>query len=267
VHGDPARLLQIVDNLLSNACKYTPAGGRIEVVTSHTGERCEVRVTDTGVGLTPEMIPQMFSLFGQVHRSLSATRGGLGIGLTVVRRLVELHDGTIDVHSPGLGAGSTFVVGLPLASPPAGARPGAAPGDAAASAATRLGVLVVDDNVDAAEMLASVLELSGFEVRTAHDANGALAQCAAWRPDAAVLDIGLPGLSGNELARRLRQKPWGRELVLVAVTGWGQDDDRSRTAEAGFDLHLVKPVDPQYVREVIDRFASQRAPGMPPPSA
>ena len=266
VHGDPARLLQIVDNLLSNACKYTPNGGRIVVATSEAGDRCQVQVTDNGVGLTPDMIPQMFALFGQVHRSLSAARSGLGIGLTVVRRLVELHDGTIDVHSEGLGAGSTFIVQFPLAAPPsAGLR--AAPEPALAKAAARLNVLVVDDNVDAAEMLASVLQLSGYEVRTAHTAQAALASVAEWRPDAAVLDIGLPDTSGNDLARLLRNHPWGHDMLLVAVTGWGQDEDRARTSEAGFDAHLVKPVDPQQVRDVIERFAKQRSEGVPPARA
>ena len=262
VHGDPARLLQIADNLLSNACKYTPNGGRIVVATAGTEDRCEVRVTDNGVGLTAGMIPQIFSLFGQVHRSLGSTDGGLGIGLTVVRRLVELHDGTIDVHSEGLGAGSAFIVHLPRANPPA-AEFSAAARPAQFEPATRLNVLVVDDNVDAAEMLARVLQMFGFQVRTAHSAQAALALVAEWFPDVAVLDIGLPDVSGNELARQLRKQARGHDLVLLAVTGWGQDEDRKRTSDAGFDAHLVKPVDPQQLRDVIETFVARRKGGMP----
>ena len=257
VHGDPARLLQIMDNLLSNACKYTPQGGSIVVATSQAGDRCLVRVTDSGVGLTPDMIPKMFSLFGQAHRSPGAAQGGLGIGLTVVRRVVDLHGGTIDVHSAGLGAGSSFVVQLPLAAAP-GAERRAAVEPARVKPSRRLSVLVVDDNVDAADMLACVLQLSGYEVRTAHTAAAALAVVAEWRPDVAILDIGLPDTSGNDLARSLRSRPSGGDLLLLAVTGWGQAEDRDRTAKAGFDAHLVKPVDPQEVIRVIEAFAEAR---------
>jgi signal transduction histidine kinase/CheY-like chemotaxis protein len=254
LQGDPVRLLQIMDNLLSNAYRYTPAGGRIVVATAAADDWCEVRVTDNGIELAPEMVPRLFSLFGQVHPAAVGSRGGMGIGLAVVRRLVDLHSGTIDVHSDGLGAGSTFVVRLPLA-PASGAATPAMPRSAASAAAAVCRVLVVDDNVDGAETLAAALRLSGFEVRTAHTVQSALALVSGWCPRVAVLDIGLPDGSGNELARRLREQPWGHGLGLVAITGWGQDEDRARTSAAGFDAHLVKPVDPEQVRALVDRLA------------
>ncbi len=254
VDGDPARLLQILDNLLSNACKYTPNGGRIVVTTTEAEGRCILRVTDNGTGLTPDMVPKMFALFGQVHRSLGNDRGGLGIGLTVVRRLVELHNGTIDVQSEGLGAGSTFIVQLPLVASPTAAQP-AGLDSLRMEPTTGINILVVDDNVDAAEMAACVLQLAGFEVKTAHTADAGFACAIEWRPDVAILDIGLPDGSGNDLARRLRSQEWGATMLLVAVTGWGQAGDRDRTSRAGFDAHLVKPVDVQEMIDVIKPFA------------
>jgi signal transduction histidine kinase/ActR/RegA family two-component response regulator len=260
VSGDAVRLVQVMDNLLTNACKYTPPGGRITVAAAAAHGYAEVRVTDTGVGLTPEMVPKIFELFAQANRSPGRGSDGLGIGLTVVSRLVELHGGTIEVQSAGLDAGSTFIVRLPLVVPPA-RTPAVEPVGALSLADRPLEILVVDDNVDAANSLARILELAGHRVQTAQSAEAALALVVGWQPDVAVLDIGLPGASGNELARELRARQWGSELLLVAVTGWGDESERVKTTEAGFDAHLVKPIDPNAVLSAVARFGERRAPG------
>jgi PAS domain S-box-containing protein len=255
VHGDPARLLQIVDNLLSNACKYTEDGGRIIVRARRDGERCTIDVTDTGVGIAPEKAVAVFTMFGQVNPTLQAAKGGLGIGLAVVRRLVELHGGSITVRSDGLGKGATFTVTLPRLEhvdplTNAGAWPGADSHELA-----RLTVLVVDDNVDAADTLAMVLGIAGMRTVTAHSAARAIAQAEAVRPDVVLLDLGLPDGSGIDVARRIRAAAWGRNVLLVAITGWGRTEDRARTAEAGFDTHIVKPVDANQVIALLTGFA------------
>lgn len=233
---DPARMSQVFANLVNNAVKYTPKGGRIAITAEEEGATLAVRVRDTGVGIPPEMLPRVFEMFTQVGRS----QGGLGIGLTLVRRLVELHGGTVEAASAGAGQGSTFTVRLPLLAPPApahAARPGSQPG------VSGIKILVVDDNVDAAESLAMLLELRGNETRLAHTGPDALAAAAAFHPQVVFLDIGLPGLDGYEVAQRLRAIPARPRPLLVAVTGWGSSDDRQRARAAGFDLHLVKPVD------------------------
>jgi CheY-like chemotaxis protein len=243
VEGDVVRLTQVVANLLNNAAKYTPAGGTIAVAAGREGDEAVVRVRDTGVGIPPDMLPKVFEMFTQVNRHLGRAQGGLGIGLTLVRRLVEMHGGTVGATSAGEGSGAEFVVRLPLAGPEADAAP-AGKGGPAPGPAGRRRVLVADDNADAAESLAMLLGLTGNEVRTAADGLEAVEVAAAFRPDVAVLDIGMPRLTGHDAARRIRAESWGKSVVLIALTGWGQDDDRRRTAEAGFDLHLTKPVDP-----------------------
>ena len=261
VDGDSARLLQILDNLLSNACKYTPRGGHISVSTELDGDHGVVRVVDDGIGLSPEMMPRLFSLFGQVHRERGNATGGLGIGLAVVRKLVELHGGTVVADSKGMGRGAVFAVRLPLVTPPLSTGSGGEAGTSIGFLA--LDVLVVDDNVDGAESLADVLRHDGARVKTAHSSQAALELLSSWKPRVALLDIGLPDGSGNDLARYLRGQPWGADMLLVAVTGWGQDADRSLTAMAGFDVHFVKPIDPQRIRDAIATFAARGHPAGP----
>lgn len=255
VNGDPARLLQIVDNLLNNACKYTEPGGRIKVSARAVGKDCEIRVSDTGIGLAPEMVPVMFTLFGQVHPTFTASKGGLGIGLAVVRRLVELHGGSITVESAGLHKGSTFTVLLPRLDGMAPSGPERRQADEEHSDLRRLRVLVVDDNVDAAATLATVLEMVGISVSQAFTAAEAFSTAERLRPDVAILDIGLPDGSGTDVARRIRAEPWGKSMFLVAQTGWGQKEDRERTTAAGFDTHLVKPVEPRQLIALLTGFA------------
>jgi PAS domain S-box-containing protein len=248
--ADPTRLEQILDNLLSNAAKYTEPGGRIGVSAERQGDEAVLRVRDTGVGIAPEMLPRVFDLFAQAERSLDRAEGGLGIGLTLVRSLVELHGGSVQANSDGLGHGSEFVVRLPAAGAAArrADQPSAtAPGSGGPSAARR--ILVVDDNVDAAQSLATLLKLWGHEVAVAHDGAGALEAARTQPPDVILLDIGLPGMSGLEVARQIRQEP--RRPLLVALTGYGQEQDRRRSVEAGFEAHLVKPVDLRELRRLI----------------
>jgi PAS domain S-box-containing protein len=257
VDGDPARLLQIVDNLLNNACKYTEDGGRITVHARREGDFCLIEVTDTGVGIAPEMAPAVFTMFGQVNPVVQAAKGGIGIGLAVVHQLVQLHGGSIAVRSPGLGKGTTFTVRLPRiehAEPPS--QSAAAPG-AEDSALARLNVLVVDDNVDAADTLAMVLRIANVQTATAHTAAQALAAAETQRPDAILLDIGLPDGSGLDVAQRIRATDWGRKALLVAITGWGRDEDRARTVATGFDAHLVKPIDANEVIALLTEFAQR----------
>ena len=246
VEGDLTRLSQILLNLLNNAAKYTPEGGTIRLTVEKEGGRAVVRVLDTGLGIPAELLPRVFDLFMQGDRSLDRAEGGLGIGLTLVRRLTEMHGGSVEAHSDGPGRGSEFVVRLPLVAAPA------APDDPAmvrdAGRPQRAGgfrrVLVVDDNRDAAESLTVLLELWGHAVRIANDGPDALALAAEYRPDTVLLDIGLPGMDGYEVARRLRELPGSHSMFLVAVTGYGQDEDRRRAYETGFDHHLTKPVEP-----------------------
>jgi signal transduction histidine kinase/ActR/RegA family two-component response regulator len=236
---DPTRISQVFANLINNAAKYTPDGGRIAVTAETSGPTLSVRVQDTGVGIPADMLPHVFDMFTQVGQSIERSQGGLGIGLTLVRRLVEMHGGTASAESDGPGLGSTFVVTLPLAPIQAAI---AVPDDAA-PVEPGLRVLVVDDNVDAAEMLAMLLELHGHEISVAHNGPTAIALAAARSPQVIFLDIGLPGLNGYEVARQIRAAASDPPPMLVALTGWGTDEDRRQSAAAGFDAHLVKPAD------------------------
>ena len=251
VDGDPARLTQVLANLLDNAAKYTPAGGRLAVRVHAVDGAVEIEVTDSGIGIAPHMLPHVFEMFTRVEHGADAAPPGLGIGLALSRRLVELHGGSLDAESAGEGRGSRFVVRLPQPSGPARVQGRAAPrSEAPAAPATTLPtgaplrILVVDDNVDAATSLRAILELDGHDVRAAHDGRAALALADDLRPQLALLDIGMPGMDGCELAAHLKRRPWADRLVLVAVTGWGHEADRRRSAEAGFARHLVKPVEP-----------------------
>jgi PAS domain S-box-containing protein len=258
VDADMTRLTQVVSNLLNNAAKYTPNGGRISLSAEAAGGEVAVRVEDTGVGIPQEMLPRVFDMFTQVDRTLERSQGGLGIGLALVKRLVEMHGGRVEAHSRGENAGSVFTVRLPMLLP--GSTHAAAvqrPATHAAAKANRR-VLVVDDNQDGAESLAMTLNLLGHSTATAHDGAEGLRLAEAFRPDVVLLDIGLPLVNGYDVARRLRAQPWGDALLLVALTGWGQVEDRRRSDEAGFDQHLVKPVSLEQLEHLMNGAA--RAP-------
>jgi signal transduction histidine kinase/ActR/RegA family two-component response regulator len=248
--ADPTRLAQVVGNLLNNACKFTERGGRLRLVVERVGTRAILRVLDTGIGLAADHLPRIFEMFMQVDTSLERSRDGLGIGLTLVKTLVEMHGGTIAASSGGIGQGSEFVVSLPIA--PTGLRLQEAPSVAPATTASHR-ILVVDDNEDAATSLAMLLKLSGHEVVTAHDGLQAVEEAARFRPSVVILDIGLPKLNGYDAACRIREQRRGDDLLLVALTGWAQEEDRSRAAAAGFDAHLVKPVDLPQLSSVLAR--------------
>ncbi len=256
--ADPVRLAQVVGNLLTNSAKYTEANGHIWLTARRECDQAVLSVRDSGIGIAPDMLPHVFELFVQVDHAATRSQGGLGIGLTLVKNLVEMHGGTVEAHSAGLGKGCEFVVRLPLTvqqgqqppdesgerrpeSPPSGHR-----------------LLVVDDNEDAALSLAMLLRLQGHEVRVAHDGPSALEVATSYRPDLVFLDIGMPGMDGYEVARRLRKTPGLEKTVLAALTGWGQQEDRRRTAEAGFDHHLVKPPEPKVVEELLASITARR---------
>jgi PAS domain S-box-containing protein len=250
LEADPARLEQIMANLLNNAAKYTMPGGRIGLSVGIQDHEAVIRVRDTGIGVPPDVLERVFEPFVQSEGTLARTEGGLGVGLTLVRSLAEMHGGSVEAHSPGLGQGSEFVVRLPVGSPaPTVAAPG--PQAAAAAPARPLRVLVVEDNLDAAESMAGLLNLWGHRVRVVHDGRSALEAARAEQPDAVLLDIGLPGLDGYEVARRLRRDLGMRQSVLVAMTGYGQPEDRRRSRESGIDHHFVKPVEPSLLRELL----------------
>lgn len=249
VMGDETRLHQIIGNLLSNASKYTRQECRIEVELQAHADDIVLRVRDDGIGIAPEDLPRVFELFAQIHKPGHAPSGGLGIGLAVVRRLVELHGGQVNAHSAGLGKGTEFVVLLPRLQ---AACPAAEPDPSSEPVAPRAGrILVCDDNIDAADTLAQLLQMYGFAVQVTYDGASARRVAEAFRPDAAVLDLGLADVPGEDVARWMRAQPWGHGLLLIAVTGWGQDEDRRRTSAAGFDHHLVKPVDPDELLQLL----------------
>jgi PAS domain S-box-containing protein len=258
VRGDVTRLSQILGNLLNNAAKFTPEGGQVRVAVESRGGEALIRVRDSGEGIPADMITKVFDLFTQVDTTVGRSQGGLGIGLTLVRSLVEMHGGAVAVHSDGPGKGSEFTVRLPLLTAP---WPGAEGGRAAAPRAPPPGaprrVLVVDDSRDAADSLALLLRCWGHEVRTASNGPAALAEAASFRPHVVLLDIGLPGMSGLELARKLRQLPGLEGVALVALTGFGRDDDRRRSLEAGCEHHWVKPVDPVVLESLLNAHAAR----------
>ncbi len=255
IDGDPVRLAQVMGNLLTNAGKYTEANGSISFSAQREGNEALVRLVDTGIGIAPDMLPHVFELFVQGDHSEARSQGGLGIGLTLVKNLIELHGGSVSAWSAGLGRGSEFTIRLPLlpdrqAQVPVAHAPGQTP---AVAAGHRL--LVVDDNRDAAESLAILLRAQGYAVRVAFDGAAGLEQARIQRPELVFLDIGMPGMDGYEVARRLRATPGLEKVVLVALTGWGQKSDRLRSAEAGFDRHLVKPLEEKALKEVLAGLA------------
>jgi CheY-like chemotaxis protein len=250
-------LAQVVSNLLTNAAKYTPPSGRVTIATAREGADVVLRVQDTGIGIAPDVLPRIFDLFVQGGQSLDRAQGGLGLGLTIVKSLVERHGGSVSVHSDGPNLGSEFVVTLPLALE--ASREVDVP-IAGRSARTRFQVapriLIVDDNPDAAEMLAEVLRVRGYETRIAHDGPEALRVATAFKPEAAFLDIGLPVMDGYELASRLRELPGLSTVRLIAVTGYGQESDRRRTEAAGFEHHMVKPVDLEVLENLVNSIGA-----------
>ena len=251
IEGDPTRLSQVFQNLLDNAAKYTPPGGTITLHAEQRAHQIAVSVRDNGIGIPADVQPRIFEMFTRVQPEERIKTSGLGIGLALAKKLIELHLGSIEVRSDGTGQGSEFIVTLPAVQ--AAAAPKRVETESVAAATdSRQRVLVVDDNRDAAESLAMLLELDGFAVSIAYDGPEALAQIESFTPDIALLDIGMPGMDGYELARRIRATRHGRELTLVALTGWGQADDKERAADAGFDEHLTKPVDPDLLAQIIN---------------
>ena len=250
VDADPTRLAQVIANLLNNSAKYTERGGHIWLTGERQGSEVLVSVKDNGIGIAPEERPQLFAMFSQIEGSRARAQGGLGIGLTLVKRLVELHGGKVEVHSDGKGKGAEFIVRLPLVVE--------APVPVVTDASDRPApkscqrILIVDDNRDSADTLAMLLRVMGHDIRTAYDGLEGVAAAEEFRPNVVLLDIGLPKLDGYQACRRIREQPWGRAMVLVAVTGWGQENDRRCSREAGFDHHMVKPVDPTDLEQLLN---------------
>lgn len=256
LEGDGTRLVQVLQNLLNNAAKYTPSGGRIQIHAAVEGSEAVIRVRDNGLGIALEAQERIFELFTRVHPSDSIKVSGLGIGLSLARRLVELHDGRIEVRSEGTDRGSEFTVHLPVLQAPARTSSRVTPEPQKRCSGCR--VLVVDDNRDAAESVAMLLSLDGFDTRVAHDGPHALQEFGSFEPDLVLLDIGMPVMDGYEVARRIRATATGSNTVLCALTGWGQAEDKQRALEAGFDEHITKPVDPTTLNEVLSAAVHRR---------
>lgn len=252
LEGDATRLAQVFSNLLTNAAKYSEEAGRIELVARLEAGEVEVAVKDAGIGIAAEQLPRVFEMFAQLDAAHERSQGGLGLGLSLVRALVELHGGSVEARSEGVGRGSEFIVRLPRSEPPA--PPAASPAPAGGGPAAAWRILVVDDNRDVAETLALVFEIDGHEVYRGYGGEEAVRIAAEMRPELVLLDLGMPEVNGFEACRRIRAEPWGRAMRLVALTGWGQEEDRRRTAEAGFDAHLVKPVDPAALSDLLGRL-------------
>jgi CheY-like chemotaxis protein len=260
VDADRTRLAQALCNLLTNAAKYSERGSRIWLTGERRGSEVMVSVKDTGVGIPPPMLPKVFEMFAQIDRSLEKSQGGLGIGLSVVKRLVEMHGGMVEAHSEGHGKGSEFTIRLPVVLSLAPKQePDANSGQHPPRPITRCRILVADDNIDAADSLALMLDLMGNEVRMVHDGSEAVVAAAAYRPDMILLDIGMPKLNGYDACRRIREQTWGKGIFIVAITGWGQDEDKRRSQEAGFDRHLVKPVGPAEMEKLLLELRETKA--------
>ncbi|MGH8295852.1 MAG: response regulator [Steroidobacteraceae bacterium] len=289
IFGDPTRLTQAIANVLGNAAKYTDTGGAISLAAAVREKVVEIRIRDNGIGIRPELLPHVFELFTQLDRNEGRTQGGLGIGLALVQRLVQMHGGEVRASSEGPGKGAEFLIRLPLfqeeaepataprtvsgaeapqtaraaAAPPSGTEVASvvAPLVAASAQAMVRRILIADDNNDALESLATLLQLNGHEVYTATNGGTALQSAERHLPEVALLDIGMPMLDGYEVAKRIRAQPWGQRITLVALTGWGQDSDRRRSREAGFDSHLVKPLDLETLTDLLARLPSSSSSG------
>jgi signal transduction histidine kinase/CheY-like chemotaxis protein len=257
VNADVTRLEQVVVNLLNNAAKYTDEGGHIRLSAEKDGDLAVLRVRDTGVGIAPEVLENIFDPFSQAERTMDRAQGGLGIGLTVVQKIVELHHGHVEAASAGIGQGSEFTVWLPIFE--------TEPRESNVSTSDEsvpetFKILIVDDNVDATDMLAGILRLVGHDVQVAYSGQSALEVAMEFQPTIVLLDIGLPEMNGYEVARRLRQRPQSKDTLLIAMTGYGQDSDLQRSTQAGFDYHLVKPVDPEKLEGLFTRLMMQAHP-------
>ena len=249
--ADPVRLSQVVSNLLHNACKFAGQGGHISLTVSQHNNQIEIKVKDSGIGISADKLAFIFEMFSQVNQSLERVHAGLGIGLTLSKRLVELHSGSIAALSDGLDKGSEFVVRLPISADQTSPLPVLS---SAARPDNRSRILIVDDNRDSAESLAEVLKLTGNETFLAHDGEEAVAMAEMQRPDTILLDIGLPKLNGFNVCLKIRESAWASNVLIIAMTGWGQKEDRRKSAEAGFDHHLVKPVN---LAALMDLLASR----------
>jgi CheY-like chemotaxis protein/two-component sensor histidine kinase len=256
LNGDLIRLAQVFSNLLNNAAKYTERGGHIWLTAERQAGEVVVSVRDTGIGIDANHLPRLFEMFSQLTPALERSQGGLGIGLALVRGLVELHGGTVEAHSAGPGKGSEFTVRLPIVEQPVQVREEPNVNGEHSPAMRQCRILIADDLSDCVESQALMLQLGGHDVQTAHDGLEAVQAAAAFRPDVVLLDIGMPKMNGYEAARQIRQQPWGKEMLLIALTGWGQDEDKRRTFEAGFDYHLTKPVDPA----ALEKFLAELKP-------
>ena len=248
--ADPVRLAQIVGNVLGNASRFTPRGGQISITAQREGREVVLTVGDSGVGIPADKLEHVFEMFSRVKSELHDAPGGLGVGLALVKHLVELHGGAVSARSGGAGKGSQFLIRLPLANDLTGARSKAS--DAPRAVTRRHRILVVDDNKDSADSLALLLEMDGHETRRAYDGEDALSAAAAYQPDFILLDIGLPKMNGYEACRRIREQDWSKGTKIIALTGWGQDEDRRKSKQAGFDGHLVKPVDPNSLIQALE---------------
>jgi signal transduction histidine kinase/CheY-like chemotaxis protein len=260
--ADAMRLTQVFANLLNNAARYTEEGGRIRLSAERQGNDVVVSVKDSGIGIAPELLPDIFEVFSQAKPAPLPSQGGLGIGLSLVKGLVELHGGSVEARSDGPGRGSEFLVRLPvvgaLAPEPARAREDE-------KRASKARILIVDDNQDSADSLSMLLQIMGNEVHTAYDGEQAVQVAEAARPEVVLLDLAMPKLNGYEVCRRIREQPWGRTAILIALTGWGQEADRRRTEEAGFDRHIVKPVEPRALMQLLGSFLPGRGGRLGPP--
>jgi PAS domain S-box-containing protein len=256
--ADKTRLAQALCNLLSNAVKYSEPGSPIRLTVERRRSEAVIGVTDAGVGIPPQVLPRVFDLFWQVDRTLEKSQGGLGVGLTIVKRLVEMHGGSVEARSEGHGRGSEFIVRLPVV-PEVVQGQQQGPGEQRNGPAGLHRILVADDNIDSADSLALMLKLMGNEVRTAHDGLEAVEAAAEYHPDVILLDIGMPKLNGYDACRRIREQPWGKGAVIAALTGWGQPEDKRRAREAGFDTHLVKPVEPASLDRLLAELNSENA--------
>lgn len=255
LEADPVRMAQVFSNLLHNAAKYTPRGGAIRLEVGTQGDTVEVSVTDTGIGIPAEMQERIFDMFSQVGRLSETGYTGLGIGLTLVKALVRMHGGAVSVQSAGAGKGSRFSVRLPIAAQAGSSAPAQEAGGVAEPAReVQHRVLVVDDNEDSARTMGMMLELMGNRVQLAYDGRQAVELGRQFRPEVILMDLGMPRLDGYEAARAIRDEDWGKSVILVAMTGWGQDTDRQRAQDAGFDQHLIKPLDPENVRELLSEL-------------
>jgi len=256
LNADPTRLAQVLGNLLSNACKFTDKGGRISLTVEREGKQAVIQVRDNGIGIAADQLPRIFDMFMQVDTSLERSVSGLGIGLTLAKNLVEMHDGTLEVHSAGAGQGSEFVVRLPIMVETP--KPPPEPTVTEPTTTTARRILVVDDNRVSADSLARLLHLTGNETHAAYDGLEAVEAATTFRPDVVLLDIGLPKLNGYDVARKIREQPWGKNIVMVALTGWGQVEDRQKSREAGFNGHMVKPIDHAELMKLLASLSSEQ---------